>query len=133
MEYKSPLIISIQNKVNKVVNAILNNKFSNFIKECFYQLFGVPYPEYLYNDLTGDYVVSYTQGRSEQSYYFYSIKTPFKLTMGELRTTPDTKWALDISKYNVIKKKYLIYAINRTLREAGGQGVFRVKRILTYT
>ena len=53
--------------------------------------------------------------------------------MGELSTTQDMRWAIDISKYNILKKKYLIWGINKTFGQVGGEGSFRTKRILTYT
>ena len=125
-------IISYVNRYNKIENFIVNNKVSIFIKELFY-LVKVPYPEFLYNDATGEYVVRYSQGLSDQYLHILGVKTPFRLVMGELSTTQDVKWAIDISNYNVFKKKYMMWAINKTFRQVGGEGNFRTKRILTYT
>ena len=50
-------IISFVNFYNKIVNFLVNNKVSMFIKEAFYSLFGVPYPEYIYNNNLNDYIV----------------------------------------------------------------------------
>ena len=125
-------IISYVNRYNKIENFIVNNKVSIFIKELFY-LVKVPYPEFLYNDATGEYVIRYSQGLSDQYLHILGVKTPFRLVMGELSTTQDVKWAIDISNYNVFKKKYMMWAINKTFRQVGGEGNFRTKRILTYT
>ena len=68
-------IISFVNKYNRIENFFVNNSVSIFIKELFYSLFGVPYPEFLYNDATGEYVVRYNQGLSDQHLYIFRIKT----------------------------------------------------------
>lgn len=113
--------ISIANKWNTIENFFVNNKVSIFIKEAFYSLFGVPYPEYLYNAEANDYVVRYTKGRTEDG-----------KPMVEVSTTPELKYALDVSKMNYLKKRYMIYAINKTWKINSGEGEYRTKRILTY-
>lgn len=113
-------IISFVNFYNKIINFLVNNKISIFIKEAFYSL-RVPYPEYLYNDDVNDYVVRYTKGKTEDG-----------KPMVEVSTTPDLKYALDVSKMNYFKKKYMIYAINKTWKMNNGEGEYRTKRILTY-
>jgi len=113
--------ISIANKWNTVENFFVNNKVSIFIKEAFYSLFGVSYPEYLYNSVANDYVVRYTKGRTEDG-----------KPMVEVSTTPDLKYALDVSKMNYLKKRYMIYAINKTWKMNSGEGEYRTKRVLTY-
>lgn len=114
-------IVSFVNFYNKALNFLLNNRVSILIKEAFYSLFGVPYPEYLYNTEIGDYVVRYTKGRTEDG-----------KPMVEVSTTPELKYALDVSKMNYFKKRYMIYAINKTWKLNGGEGEYRIKRILTY-
>lgn len=133
MKYVHPFVIRIVNLYNKIYNFLYNNRFMNAIKELFYQLLGVPYPEYMYNDLVNDYVVSFTKGKAEEFYYVFGIKTPFRKTLVEVKTSPNMKYALDISKYNIVRKKYTFYIVNRTLKEFGGDGIYRTKRILTYT
>lgn len=115
------VFISIANKWNKIENFFINNRVSIFIKEAFYSLFGVPYPEYLYNPEVKDYVVRYTKGRTEDG-----------KPMVEVSTTPELKYALDVSKMNYLKKRYMIYAINKTWKINGGESEYRIKRILTY-
>lgn len=115
------IFISMANRWNKIENFLVNNKVSILINETFYLLFGVPYPEYLYNAEVKDYVVRYTKGRTEDG-----------KPMVEVSTTPDLKYALDVSKMNYFKKKYMIYAINKTWKMNGGEGEYRIKRILTY-
>lgn len=114
------IFISMANRWNAVENFLVNNKVSIFIKEAFYSL-RVPYPEYLYNAEANDYVVRYTKGRTEDG-----------KPMVEVSTTPDLKYALDVSKINYFKKKYMIYAINKTWKMNNGEGEYRTKRILTY-
>ena len=96
-------IISVINKWNTIENFLVNNKVSIFIKESFYSLFGVPYPEYLYN-----------------------------AEANEVSTTPELKYALDVSKMNYFKKRYMIYAINKTWKMNSGGGEYKTKRVLTY-
>ena len=114
-------IISVINKWNTIENFLVNNKVSIFIKESFYSLFGVPYPEYFYNAESNDYVVRYTKGRTQDG-----------KPMVEVSTTPELKYALDVSKMNYFKKRYMIYAINKTWKMNSGEGEYRTKRILTY-
>lgn len=121
MYYKPQWIIKAQNALNKVMNAIVNNPLSNWIKETFYLLFGVPYPEYLYNPEAKDYVVRYLKGKTEDG-----------KPLVEVSTTPDIKYALDVSKVAFYKKRYMLYAINKTWKLQGGEGEYRFKRILTY-
>lgn len=106
----------------------------NSLKEFGYWVFGVPYPEFLYNDFREDYVASYIHGWSDQHFVLLGMKTPIRLPMGELKTAPDVKYAVDISKYNPIKKKFFIYAVNKTYRQFVGNesGKYRRRRILTY-
>lgn len=113
-------IISLFNWWNKIENFFVNNRVSIWIKEEFYS-FRVPYPEYLYNDDAKDYVVRYTKGRTEDG-----------KPMVEVSTTPELKYALDVSKMNYFKKRYMIYAINKTWEMNSGEGEYRTKRILTY-
>lgn len=113
-------IISFVNFYNKIVNFLVNNKISIFIKEAFY-LFGVPYPEYLFSDDEGDYLVDYKKGKTED-----------RKTIVEFRTTPELKYALDLSKMWFWKKYYVRYVVNKTAKEYG-RGLFRFRRILTYT
>lgn len=114
------LFISMANRWNKIENFFINNRVSIFIKEAFYSL-RVPYPEYIYNDDVNDYVVRYTKGRTEDG-----------KPMVEVSTTPELKYALDVSKINYFKKRYMIYAINKTWKMNSGEGEYRTKRILTY-
>lgn len=115
-------IIYYINIWNKAESYLINNSVSIFIKETFYSLFGVPYPEYVYNAESNDYVVRYTKGRTEDG-----------KPMVEVSTTPELKYALDVSKMNYFKKRYMIYAINKTWKLNGGDGEYRTKRILTYS
>jgi len=119
--YKPQWLIKIQNKVNKVLNVIVNNPISNWIKEAFYSAFGVPYPEYMFNPVQNDYVVRYVKGKSEDG-----------KPMVEVSTTPDLKYALDVSKMWIWKKKYMLYAVNKTWKLNEGEGEYRFKRVLTY-
>jgi hypothetical protein len=114
-------IISFVNFWNKIENFLVNNKVSIFIKEAFYLLFGVPYPEYLFSDNEGDYLVDYQKGKTEED-----------KTIVEFRTTPELRFALDVSKMWFWKKYYIRYVVNKTAKEYG-RGTFRFKRILTYT
>lgn len=113
-------IISIVNKWNKIVNFFVNNRISIWIKEAFYVLAGVPYPEYLFSDTEGDYLVDYQKGKTEEG-----------KVIVEFRTTPELKYALDVSKMWFWKKYYIRHVVNKTAKEYG-RGSFRFKRILTY-
>ena len=118
--YKPQWLIKIQNRVNKVTNTIVNNPISNCIKEAFYSL-NFPYQEYLFSDDGEDYLVDYKKGKTEDG----------KIIV-EFRTTPELKYALDVSKMIIFKKYYVKYVINRTSKEYGRRGDFRFKRYLIY-
>lgn len=113
-------IISFVNYWNKIENFLVNNKISILIKEAFYLLFGVPYPEYLFSNEDNDYVVDLQKGKTEDG----------KIIV-EFRTTPDVKYALNVSKMWFWKKYYIKYVVNKTAKEYG-RSTFRFKRILTY-
>jgi len=113
-------IISFVNFYNKIINFLVNNKISIFIKEAFYLLFGIPYPEYLFSNDEGDYLVDYQKGKTEEG-----------KTIVEFRTTPELKFALDVSKMWFWKKYYIRYIVNKTAKEYG-RSQFRFKRMLTY-
>ena len=114
-------IISIFNKYNRIENFFVNNPVTIFIKESFYYLFGFPYPEYLYNKESNDYVVFYKKGKNED-----------RKVMVEVTTTPDISRALDISKIFFVKREYMIYAINKTWKLSGGDGEYKKKRVIIY-
>ncbi len=120
MYHKSKRMINLENRVNKVKDLILNNKVSNTIKEAFYS-FKTPYPEYLFSDGGEDYLVEYKKGKTEDN-----------KVIVEFKTTPDPKFALDISKVFIFKKYYIRYIINKTSKEYGRSSDFRFKRFLTY-
>jgi len=127
-------IISFINFYNKIVNFLVNNRVSIFIKEAFYSLFGVPYPEYFYNDDLNDYIVSYNQGWMLGYYKILGIRINAPVLVSEASSTPDLNRALDVSKYSVWKKKYLLFMINKTyMKSENPNGKYRLKRILTYT
>jgi hypothetical protein len=105
----------------KVINWIVNNPLSNLIKETFYFIFGIPYPEYIYNDSTSEYVVSYIKGRNEDGE-----------TVVEFKTTPEVEYALDTSQMWFWKKRRMLHGVNKTWGIYNGDGVYRFKRILTY-
>lgn len=115
-------IISCVNKYNRFENFIVNNKVSIFIKELFYLLFGVPYPEFLFNDEENDYITFYQKGKTEDGN-----------TVVEFRTSPDVRYAVNVSKFWFGKKYYMKYAVNKTSKMYGRNGSYRFKRILTYT
>lgn len=113
-------IISFINFYNKIVNFLVNNRVSIFIKEAFY-LLNSPYQEYLFSDEQGDYLVDYQKGKTENG-----------KTIVEFRTTHDMKYALNISKFIFFKKYYIKHIINRTSKECGRNGDFRFKKFLIY-
>ncbi len=126
-------IISFVNFYNKIINFLVNNKVSIFIKEAFYW-FGVPYPEYVYNDALNEYIVSYGQGWMQGYYTVLGVKINAPVLVSEASSTPDFSRALDVSKYPIWKKKYLLFMINKTyMKSENPNGKYRLKRILTYT
>ena len=113
-------IISFINFYNKIVNFLVNNRVSIFIKEAFYSL-SFPYQEHLFSDEEMDYLVDYKKGKTEDG-----------KVIVEFRTTPELKYALDISKMIIFKKYYIKYVVNKTSKAYGRKGGFRFKRFLIY-
>lgn len=122
-------LIGFSNKWNSIENKIVNNRLSNWIKELFYQLFGVPYPEYLYNEKMNDYVVAYSQGFVPTTLNFKGFSIPFIGFATEISTTPEQKFALNVAKLWVLKRNYIKSMVNKSWKKYGGEGVYRSKRI----
>lgn len=126
-------VIQFVNFYNKIVNFFRNNKFSLWIKEAFYSLFGTPYPEFLYNKERNDYINFLQYGQTED-------KRPFT----EFRVTSDVEYAIDFSKYWFWKKKKFLKDIKLAIAQYNNQceieskqddkiiGEYYFRKILTY-
>ncbi len=110
--------IRVENFTQKIWNAIYNNRVANEIKEIFYRLFGVPYPEYIYTD------------DLEGGNYIYKI-TPENPKIGEevrIMVTDNIGYAIDVSKWSMFKKNRMLNNLNKSF----GGARFIFKRVLTY-
>lgn len=125
-------VISFVNFYNKIVNFLVNNKVSIFIKEAFYKLIRVPYPEYLYNDKLNDYLAHYSQGWVEGYYTVMGFRLNAPVLVSQISTTPELKRAADFSKMSWIKKRIILSGVNRACKQNNLEGSYRFKRILTY-
>lgn len=125
-------IISFVNKWNKVENFFVNNKISIFIKEKFYNIFGTKYPEYLYNNILEDYLSAYSQGWVKGYYTIFGIRVNAPVLVSQISTSPEITRAIDISKFNFIKRFFMIYGLKKAVIQNGISGEYRVKRVITY-
>jgi hypothetical protein len=93
--------------MKKVLNWIVNNNFSNFVKEVFG--IGTDYPTYLYDTLNKEYVV-----------YFHKTISLFGGTEIEITTVPEgnetnppSLYAHDFRKLNYFQKKSILNDANK--------------------
>jgi len=137
MLYKPPFLIDLQNKINKVWNAIYNNRLSNHIKDTFYYLVGTPYPEFMYCDSSGMYVASVSRGYQTENKTLRTIRLLFGLEAMEVTVdlTSSSVYALDVSTLPFWKKKKLLKDVNkaRLLSSPQVKEIFRFRKILTYS
>ncbi len=109
-------LINLANKYNGLINFFVNSKFSNWLKEFGYNLFGVPYPEFMYSDQLEQYIA----------------RLPEKPKIGEeieIELCDISTYAQDFSHLNYFKKKKLLKLVNQTFDK---MTVFRYRRILEY-
>jgi len=125
-------IINFFNKYNKVVNFIINNRLSLWIKETFYYFFGTPYPEYFYCKKDDVYLRKFEKTYPTKNIVLRVIKLLLKKELYEVRlgTASASSRALDVSKMFFVRKRVLLKDVNKFFN---GEKEFKLKRIITYT
>lgn len=110
----SPGRIRFNNFINKAVSNIVNNRFSNLMKEIFN--IGMNYPLYMYSDTGNVYVSKITKGKLEDGRRFEDVTT-----------VDNVSFAMNFRKTNYFKRKSILNKVNKILN---GDLVFRYKGIL---
>lgn len=111
----------IENFINRSVSMVVNNKFSNWLKELFE--IGFDYPLYMYNDSEAQYVSKIYDG---------ILVTGEKHT--DVTVTPSPSFAMDFRKYNRVARWFLLKKVNKVISSVSGNEelVFRFKSVATY-
>ena len=115
-------VISVENKINKVVNFFKNNRLSNWLKDVYVELFA-PYPQYIFTDESEDkdiYIASY-----KIEFFKYGLMS-MDLTTAE-NDIGSVAGALDVSRVFFLKKIILLRMINSQHSYR-----FRTRRLLEY-
>lgn len=109
-------LISFANKYNKIINFFVNNKVSNLLKDTRDNLFGYPYPEFLYSDKLDQYISA----------------LPLNPNIGdevEILFCDKSTHAQDFSRAGYFKKKMLLKLVNATF---ANEYKFRYRKLLEY-
>lgn len=96
--------IRIANFINKIENSIVNNKFSNWLKELF--TVGFDYPLYMYSDEGNFYVMNISDGKLDTGESYSDISV-----------CQDTKYAMDFRKVFKITRWFLLKKATKILAE----------------
>lgn len=110
-------LITFANRYNSFINVIVNNRFSNWLKEFYYQITGFPYPEFMYSDQLNLYISSLPDN-------------PKGGEEVEILTCDKSTHAKDFYEFGYFKKKKLLALVNNTLENQNIK--FRYVRLLEY-
>ena len=121
------LLIRFANGYNKIVNLIVNNRLSNWLKEVLW--INTNYPVFLYSDLTDEYVGEFRKEYQVKSFWKRLVLMN-KLQDVEMVLTTSSKYAEDFQGLWRFQKKSLLRDVNKFFND--GSRVFRFRRILEY-
>jgi len=96
--------IKIANYLNSIENKIVNNKFSNWLKDVF--SIGMPHPLYMYSDEGDFYVMNITDGKLETGESYSDISV-----------CQDTKYAMNFRDVSNFKRQRLLKKAKKILSE----------------
>ncbi len=118
-------LIFFINKINNFLLFVMYNKLFVLIKDLFYNIFGTPYPVYLYNKELDDYVSGYSN----------EITTDLQreVNVATVEAKGREQFAIDFSKYWIWKRNAIKKWVNKAWKEQGGVGTYYFKRVITYT
>lgn len=119
LNQKSQLRIKIENKWNRMVSNIVNNRFSNRIKEIF--AIDMDYPLYIYCDTTGDYLKKFEPSWNDE----------IKAWQVDMTFASAPEGATDYSKLWFWQQDKLLKQLNEAVAQDPDKRHFRVKRNLT--
>jgi len=119
LKVKSQLRIKVENKWNRFVSNIINNRVSNRIKEIL--SIGMDYPLFLYSDVTGDYLREFNP----------TWDAELDAWKDEIVFASAPEGASDYRHLWFWQKNKLLKALNEAVAQDPDKRQFRWKRVLT--
>jgi len=119
------MLIRISNTINRQVSNIVNNRFSNWLKEVFN--IGMDYPLYLYCDATEEFLNKFDKEYQQKS-WIKRIVSGNKRIDATLTLTNLPKYGIDFRKKWSFQRNKILKDVNKFFN---GEKIFRFRGIMT--